>query len=66
MFSFLIFLFLNRFIFLDVEASKVKVLEPKVKAEIRKLLKLIKSNLGGGSIVRRVGARIVTYCYRWI
>lgn len=45
----------NRFIFLKVEASKVKLLEAKAKNDVAALTHLIKGALSGevGSVVRR-------------
>ena len=42
----------SSFIFLEVEASKVMLLQEKVKKEIRHLLHLIKGGLGGLAVFR--------------
>ena len=44
---------LYRYIFLNVEAARVMVLEAKVKTDIQKLIHLIKSGLS-----RNVGSRV--------
>jgi hypothetical protein len=47
--------FMTRFIFLNVEASRVKVLEAKTKKHVTTLIRLIKDGLSGeiGSMVGR-------------
>jgi len=61
-FQYIVFNLINafcRFIFLNVEASKVMVLEKKVKGHVEKLLRLITGGLGGN-----VGSRVSIYIAR--
>lgn len=51
--TFLTVFWFDRFVFLNVEAARVMVLQAKVKTDIEKLLHLIKSGLA-----RNVGSRV--------
>ncbi len=54
------------FIFLEIEASKVRVLQYKVERNIRELLRLIRIHLGVGNRVGPVHTLFSMSCsHRW-